>query len=211
MWALIVYWVLRLLTKVVLNLRVYYYWSRLGRWLFEYKYLDKPIPEFKDLTELSEHVREFSWRADPWWQGFDMISCPAMLEETKHDDCDGFSLYLGHALRQISQDHRGALDLVQVRCFSLLSIPWVTPNGRPGGHNVCVFEWMNRKGQWAWAHVSNWYGCSIQWMHWDGQKYFYTINDVVKEIVGSNWNLGWARASLDLKNVYETGILLRPR
>jgi hypothetical protein len=177
---------------LVLDLRLYYLWSRLGRWLFQREYVDRPICKYRNAEELQKFISTCTWTQDTWWELGDMISAPAFFEVTKKGDCDDFSVYIGQVLQELHDK--------SIQDVSLLTIPWIDANGNPGGHNVCVFR--RQKGSklvWAWS--SNWYDGVIQWTD------FEDINDIVRSVVGQFYAVctRWARVSIDLKHVFETG------
>jgi hypothetical protein len=204
------YWLLWLGAVIALDLRLYYLWSRLGRWLYERQFLGREIRRYDSAQELQKAMEPWVWRPDPFWQFGDMISCPAAVEYKGTlgepvGDCDDFSVYAGEALRQLN-DAFGSIDGKVVREISLLTVPWMEPTGKPNGHNVCVFRYLTPGKGWAWAWVSNWYDTHIQWSHPSGAPY-----EGPGEIAAfmceqfEAQNTRWARVSLDLKKVYETG------
>jgi hypothetical protein len=204
------YWVFRVLSFISLDLHLYYLWSRFGRWLFERPYLYQAIHKYVSADELASVMRPWQWRPDPWWQLWDMISCPKIVEtkglaKLPVGDCDDFSVYAGTALSEL-QENAGAIHgpggLGPYLCknFSLLTIPWMTKDGQLEGHNICVFQYYDIAHQtWFWSWVSNWFACEIQWTHETD------LRPIIKRVVGDGKNLRWARVSLDLKTVYETG------
>jgi hypothetical protein len=209
------YWLVRFGCWLVLDLRLYYLWSRFGQWLFERKYVGKAIRLYKDEEELQKVMDKWVWRRDPFWQFNDMISCAAKVEALADagesvGDCDDFSIYAGRALENICEASGNTTIAGKlVNDISLLTVPWLEKNGVVGGHNVCVFRYLGSDGKWWWAWVSNWYDCRIQWEQPNGAR-FETAAQIAAYMSSQAdaENLRWARVSLDLKKVFECGTAL---
>lgn len=204
------YWLVRFGCWLVLDLRIYYLWSRLGRRLYEKDFVKKPIREYTNEDELQMTMERWVWRRDPFWQLFDMISCPAYVEfqadnQRPVGDCDDFSVYAAQALQQIAQKQGGIGGKV-IAEISILTVPWMEKNGTISGHNVCVFRWLEQTKGWHWAWVSNWYDCKIQWNHPSGQT-FEGPGEIAAHmcIQADATNLRWARVTPDLRRVVQTG------
>jgi hypothetical protein len=210
MWRRVWYGLVFIGTFLVLDLRLYYLWSRFGRMLFEGLFVDKAIKEYRDEEELQQAMEKWVWRRDPLWELGDMISCPARVEYLATagqpvGDCDDFSIYCGTALAALEKKN-GTIAGKIVKEISLLTVPWMEKSGKVNGHNVCVFRYLSPGGGWYWAWVSNWYDCKIQWTNPSGH-FFETPAQIAAHmcISADSDNIRWARVTLDLRHVLETG------
>lgn len=207
------YFLCWLVTVFTLDLRLYYFWARIGRRLLEKEYIGKAIKQYRSSFELQNQMRLWIWREDPYYQLYDMISLPAAFEaralngnQGDDGDCDEFSLYAVTALEQIQRDN-GNIDDKLCDQFSLVTVPWVhLKTWKPSGHNIGVFRYLVPGKGYVWAWVSNWYQCRIQWVRPDG-SYFESPKDIVEYMCKSQGvrSLRWLRISLDLKTVNEHG------
>lgn len=194
----------KILCFFVLDLRLYYVWSRIGRFIYEFGYRDQKIRKYTSVQELEDTMSQFHWRPDQWWQLWDMISRPEAVEARALSgkdvgDCDEFAVYAGTVLPQIIWDN--PKEIIGFRDISILTLAWVD-NGGLGGHNLCVFKYMEKDSVRSyWAVMSNWYECKIQYSRYE------SISDLAKSIVFSKSAAGlrWARVSVDIKTMYETG------
>lgn len=197
---------------LMFDLRVYYFWSRLGRWIYERKYLKQAIRQYDTTSLMQAGMRGWIWRMDPWWHGFDMISHPAAFEARclngdKEDDgdCDEFSVYIGQALLDMAQ-RIGSVDGRVISQVSLSAISWMhMDTGKVSGHNVCIFRYLIPGEGYRWAWASNWFECGVLWTrHGKTYESAREVVDHVCDIMGARL-IRFARVSIDLKKMYEVG------
>jgi hypothetical protein len=195
---------LKICAWFALKCRLYYFWSRVYRFLYERKYKNVQLPYYGHLKDLEKVLGEMIWIEDDWTMLWDAISTPQATYQRHVDrqddedagDCDDISLFAANRIYDRGSILRSDNDedsyLVKV---GLLSCPWISAKGKAGGHNVCAFQYMELKtGVAQWAHVSNWHNGKIQWG-------FNSLYDVVSAVVGRKkcTSLGWAFASINLK------------
>lgn len=132
-----------------LKLRVYKTWSNIYRWLYERKYKSVVIPTFPSLHEIAKLLDGKKWRADGFFQLFDVISTPErayMVLSGKEPqpklalDCDEFMIFAVHAIRSsIMHDDdfiKNEPRLIDAMC---LTVTWVElTSGKASGHNVAL-------------------------------------------------------------------------
>jgi len=201
---------LRCLVFVVLKLRVYYIWSRIYQRFFEkwpkshWKLIKKTWKkiDFYTLEEVENVVSKMHWRKDGLFELGDAISDPKATYFRHVNgldgamDCDDISLFAATVIKDMASKGR-LLDkgIWPDRVF-FLSIPWVDEKGKVGGHNICVFCYVDIEGNgWKWAHISNWFGGRIAWN-------FDTLDAVLKSILINKKSLGFALATPELKLIH---------
>jgi len=193
--------VMRALTWLALRGRLYSVWSKIYRFMFEHKHLDKHLPPYTSFADIKAVIKEMKWRRDTWVMLWDAISHPVATYKRHTDgkkagDCDDISLFAVWAIRDMM--NTDAVDrVVEV---GLLSVPWMD-KGIIGGHNVCVFRYYQTKtdARSKWAHMSNWNGGMVF-------SPFDTMEDVVRNVLGDRISLGWAYWDDDLKlRRYDSG------
>jgi hypothetical protein len=188
-------WFLRICAWCAFNLRLYYAWSKFYRFIWERKYNDRALPSFETFSGLIQTVNRMKWRRDDWLMLWDAISTPKAtyfrhVSGEKAGDCDDISLFAVNRLADMIQ--RGVIR--DIRNVGLLSVPWVDVENKGGGHNVGVYQYMDKNSNWLWAHISNWYDATPQ-------RGFATVKEAVKDVLKNKTSLGWARATIDLKLV----------
>ena len=201
MWRKMKLFILRWLTKQALKKGWYYRWSRVYQFLFERKRIrNHRIPPFISLTDgVEKTVDRMRWVKDTWIMLFDAISHPHAtvgrhLSGFKAGDCDDISLFAAWSIRDMME--RGYLE--DFRFVGLLSIPWLSKDGKCAGHNVCVISYIDKQaGALRWAHISNWHSGKVQTHNRLGHA-FSTVEDVVRNVIGGNTSTGWARVDCDL-------------
>lgn len=196
---------LKICVWFALKCRLYYFWSKIYRFLYERKYKNVELPYYGTLQDLEEELDKMVWRADDWTMLWDAISTPQATYQRHIDrqdnedagDCDDISLFAANRIKDrggiLRNDKNKDSYLVKV---GLLSCPWLNKDNKTGGHNVCVVQYMvlNEDNRTYWAHVSNWNNGKIQWG-------YNSLYDVVSAVVGRKncTSLGWALADNDLK------------
>lgn len=191
--------VFRVLAWIALVGRVYYAWSKVYQFLFEWKWRGHFMPEFDEVGALSKTVGRMEWKKDGFVQLWDAVSRPEATwgrhsKGMKAGDCDDISMFAVDRIRDMMA--RGRLP--RVKFVGLLSCPWDDGN-KIGGHNVCAVQYTRNDvatGQWLmrWAHVSNWHGGEVR-----GE--FDDVEDVVENVVGGRTNLHWALSDHRLRLV----------
>lgn len=196
-------WILRILVWCAFNLRIYYAWSRLYRWLWQRRYCGTVLLWYASFAELEHDLGLIQWKADGWKELWDAISTPQAtwarhLSGEGSNDCDDISIYAADRIADMVR--RG----VQFKkppiptTIGLLSVPWVDLDGKAGGHNVCVFRFGP---DLTWAYVSNWFGGKVIWGCEIEGRPFMEIEDVVRHVLGARTSLGWSLATVDLRLV----------
>lgn len=201
MWHKIKLMILRWLTRLVLKRRWYYRWSRLYRFLFEWRYRRWSDPAYTSLPQLEKILGQMKWRKDPWWMLFDVISYPAAVFK-RHQlgkavgDCDESAIFAAHVIRDMMARNL----LGHFRSVGVLTVPWLDKDGKAGGHNVCIVSYISRKANTLqWGHIGNWHDGRMRFY---GHAYpFACVKDVVRDITGANRSIGWARADCGLRLV----------
>lgn len=209
MWYGVKLVVFRWLTRQALKGGWYYRWSRVYRFLFEWRYRKWVDPGYTSLPDgVEATLGRMVWRKDPWWMLYDAVSYPRAvlkrhLSGKAAGDCDEFAIFAVWAIR----DMMGRGYLKDFRSVGMLSVPWLDEKGKCGGHNVCVVSYIDRQvGALHWAYMSNWYGGGTRTHGHLNKRPFICVEDVVRDVLGSKASLGWARADCGLNLVeYDSG------
>lgn len=132
------------------QLRIYKYWSKLYRLIWERKYRNVALPVYHDIQQLVNFISTLTWVADGPKELFDAVSSPQKVEwigrlgDRKVGDCDEFAIYITNALslnKEIGtlQPFAGIFPIKEVY---FMTVPWAKGrDGKAGGHNVCLIEW----------------------------------------------------------------------
>ena len=200
---------MRCLVFIVLKLRVYYIWSRLYQRFFEkwpknrWELIKKCWQKvnYDTLDEVEKIVGQMHWTKDGLFELGDAISDPKATYFRHINgidgamDCDDISLFAANVIRDMAA--RGILldrGIWPDRVF-FLSVPWISNEGKVGGHNICTFCYVDIGCKnMKWAHISNWFGGRIAWN-------FDSLNDVMKSILIDRKSIGYALATPSLKLV----------
>lgn len=202
--------IFKILTWFSLRCRLYYFWSRVYRWIWERGY--SKIPGFATDYGIVEKIAgEMRWRRDTWLMLWDAISKPEATYQRFIDgkdagDCDDIALFAIERLydqasrngRILRSTGRASFLSCDLGSFGLLSVPFLL-KGKLAGHNVGVFR-HRVSDRWEWCHVSNWYAGQIRFG-------FPSLEAVVEDVLSGEYgsfdpkaeSLGWAYADLDLR------------
>jgi len=178
-------------------LLIYRHWSRLYRWLFERQYKDQYLATYRTWKEIVTTLKKMTWKRDSWRQLFDAISYPGKVERILQwnlfkevGDCDEFAIWLVAIIKKAI--YRCSLEnyygLRPLDAF-FLTVTWMAKDGKLGGHNVCLIEWVDLD-----THVD------IDYSYMDYQypsKSVGSINKVVEQVLEKYGGegavcLGWA-------------------
>lgn len=185
----------RLGMRLVFQLRLYYFWSRLYRFLFENKYKKIPIPKFYRFSDLEHVLSLMRWEPDPITELNDAISFPGKMqyfflfpeENHKGTDCDEFAVYAATVIER---------DFKEASSPTVMSIVWLDSSGKMHGHNVCAFQTLDKR----WAHMGNWFKGEAQIGFPNTRAiavYFSKYENLGGQLIG------YCRVTPDLKNVVE--------
>lgn len=128
------------------------YWSKVYQWVWE-RNKTMLLYGYRDITELVSYVGKLKWRADTWREVGDAVSSPEHVQWlAEHEpekfigDCDEFAVYQAAVVnRELDMWNPSFAEYKQAY---LMSVAWYhTPNGRFGGHNVCLLQ--DRKGKYS--------------------------------------------------------------
>lgn len=187
--------VLRILVWFTLRLRIYYAWSKVYQWLHEKrKWSQVPIPLFSSLERIEGIVGAMRWQRDDWRALWDAISMPQaaygkhLKGEKSPKDCDDISIFAAYIIERA----RGCVDLGKtITEVGLLTCPWLTHQGKTGGHNVCAISYRENGGV-KWAYISNWYNGKFSWEH-------NSKADIIRHMTAERSTaLGWAFARVSV-------------
>lgn len=200
-------WIFRAWVWIALRLGVYYWWSRIYQRVVERAWFKcGALPRYERLEDLERFLGSVKWRKDGLLTLGDAIGSPAafywrwVLHHNDHGlmgaDCDEFAFYAADRMRDMAL--RGVLAGLGVheRYIYLLTVVWRI-GGKAGGHNVCLYRYVEPDGGVRWAHVGNWNGGR-------SVKGFMTERDAVIDVLrgaGADECVGWALATPKLKRV----------
>lgn len=122
---------LRMLLWFVIKLNIYLLWSKFHQAVFQRDRVS--IPEFEDIDEVMDVVRQSKWTADKWWMAWDVIAHPewaysCYLKSGSLGDCDNYANFSAYCLRRLGNNK-----------VWILSIQWFDTQGKFHGHNVCCY------------------------------------------------------------------------
>jgi len=121
--------------------------STIYRTIWEHNYKNTPITIYKNVDDIVAFIKTLIWTADSWKQLFDAISYPGTVEcigyygNKKIGDCDEFAIYIATALEKSIENKY----ITHISNPKLLTVTWIEPDGRPAGHNVCLFSYPDTK------------------------------------------------------------------
>jgi hypothetical protein len=165
----------RLGTFLMLFFRLYQVNSWFYRWTFRRKYLKYPVSTYNSFDELVAFVQTLEWIKDGWQQRGDAFDYPEAVEyigrygDKKIGDCDEFAVYIATAL----QKSVNAKQLSGVDQIRIMTITWISPEGRGGGHNVCFMRFPDVSLP----------GLRYGYMDYGQPRSFASITDTVKGVV----------------------------
>lgn len=187
---------------LMLRCGFYYSWSKVYQRVVDGAFRKCLLPLYDSVEELEAFLGSMQWIKDGLLSLGDAIGLP-QATYWRHKlgyrhrgfigcDCDEFALYA--ADRMANMYRRGVLNDMGVADIYLLTVTWIK-NGKSGGHNVCLFSYVDQAGKWRWAHLSNWNG---------GRMIggFLSVVDAVGGVLnaaGADACLGWATATPTLK------------
>ena len=193
---------MKILVFFALKCRIYYIWSRLYRILLESQYRKDKLPVYDDIDRLHETLRGMTWVRDTSLQLWDAVSYPTAtyyrdLHGEGAGDCDDISMF---AITCIAVMNANGVELSSVikrpiiGSEGMMSCPCIKSDGTIGGHNVGIFEYIDKNGNRRWAHVSNWHKSRLQ-------LNFVSKEAIARHVVESmaGKSLGWAICDINLK------------
>jgi hypothetical protein len=129
------------------SLRIYRAWSKIYQFIYERKYKDVKLPEYKSAKEIAEFTRaNCIWTADKFKELFDATSRPEKVQyiATQGDhhvgDCDEFAIY--NAICIDDAILRG--DMKEYESADIMAVMWIDVLGKPNGHNVALIKMADR-------------------------------------------------------------------
>ncbi len=136
--------ILRCLTYCAFRLRIYANWSRIHRLLFDRQARGTKLPTFKTTNEIVPFLRGMVWRSDSWIDLGDAVCSPEMVwwrylnaADHKVGDCDEFAIFSANVIAKSIADQTWEGKQYDPH---MMSVTWVTAEGHPSGHNVCLLK-----------------------------------------------------------------------
>jgi hypothetical protein len=124
------------------KLRIYRAWSSLYRFIYERKYKDVKLPEYKTLREIVAFTKTLTWTADTFRELFDATSTPEKVQYIGTEgnklvgDCDEFAIYNAVSINNAIE--RG--EMKECASAKIMAVMWMDPFGKTNGHNVALIE-----------------------------------------------------------------------
>jgi hypothetical protein len=196
-------WFLRVGCWLLFSVRFYYWFSKKYQ-RQQLKKLKNPptLPEFNNLFELEDVLGRMIWREDGAEQWFDTIEHPKAIwakfvanPGVGVEDCDGFAAFAMDRINNMIERSVPTGEVKLVKAY-LLTVMYRDPKkgNKVSGHNVCLVQYVDKKGDLKYGHVGNWFSGKMQFGFWQ-------LWDVVQSIAGSRELIQWAMANGDLELV----------
>lgn len=208
-WTAIKIFFARLGISLYMRFRIYSFWSKLYRLLFEGRYRNIEISTYQTFADLEKFTRKLVWTADTWQQLFDAVSLPQKVEyignwqigDKRVGDCDEFAIYITAAINKSIVDGV-LLDMsYDIRQALFFTVMWMDADGVMGGHNVSL---LALDDPFIRQYLYMDYGMPRK--QFDGEYWipFNSIDEVAEAVrlryAGTgNTSLGWAIHSGDMK------------
>lgn len=198
------FWIMKKLVWLVLRCRLYFFWSKIYRFLFERKYNDIVLPKLHSIDTLSLLLGNMVWTKDKWWMLGDAISTAKAVywRHLKGDpvgDCDDFAMF---AMDRIKDMINRDID-TPIFNSHFLTCTWMDKNNKVKGHNVCVFYYKNK------LMISPRCGYIGNWFQGNPHDNFKGVKEIVQDILMRKKGrlLGWSITDKNLKLIrYESKI-----
>ena len=193
-------WIMKRLVWLALKCKLYFYWSKIYRFLFERGYRHTKLPSVLSILQLTRILRDMKWKADMWFMLGDVISTPeAAYGRYIHDeypgDCDEFGIL---AVNRINNMIARKVD-VSIVDANLLTCVWMTKDKKIKGHNVCVYSFVNNDDPDKGAYIR--YKYIGNWFNGHPSLQFNSVEECVQDILTRKRGvlIGWSMVNESFK------------
>lgn len=216
-------WLATFWSWLFLRFHFYQYKSYLHRYFWDREYDGTPLTVYATVNDLREWIAKQTWVADNWTELWDAVCTPQKVQavgqgaakegDVAHDigDCDEFAIYITNAIEvSLAAGQMKELNIANPRFFT---VTWMTPDGKPEGHNVCLLERPQTDGTVKFSFMD--YGMpSIEMdtpaqvavyvaQHYCGEPYgsvecgvlVWCVSDCNLKPLKAGWGDGWVRGA----------------